>query len=400
MPVSDLRGLSRLAVDGVVGVSEVAQSLQQGVLRTMPPRAAGPLLAGTDLAYRGVRGVARLLGRGVDGVLGRLTPLLGESSRWPGREATLALLNGVLGDHLDATANPLRIAMQWRREGRVLDLTPAALAAAIPAPSGHLIVSIHGLCMNDLEQRRNGHDHAAALEDDLGATAVWLHYNSGRRVSHNGRELARQLAALAAAWPVPVTRLDLVCHSMGGLVARSACHYAQEQRLGWPGKLDKLIFLGTPHHGAPLERGSSWLRHLVREYALTAPLERLLRLRSAGITDLGYGNVRDADWQNDGHTKPADRRTPTPLPRGVQCYALAGSVMRSGAGLADSVGDGLVPLASALGRHADAAFDLHFPAAHQAVLAGVHHLGLLDSPAAYEQVRAWLGSRDADVIDV
>jgi hypothetical protein len=400
MPVSDLRGLSRLAVDGVVGVSEVAQSVQQGVLRAIPGRAATPLLAGTDLAYRGVRGVARLVGRSVDGALARVAPLLGEHGAWPGREATVAFLNGVLGDHLDASGNPLRIAMRLRRGGEALTLTPEALAAALPAAGGHLLVSLHGLCMNDLALRRNGHDHAAALEDELGCAAVYLHYNSGRHVSHNGRELARQLDALLAAWPVPVTRLDLLCHSMGGLVARSACHYAERQRLGWRGKLDKLVFLGTPHHGAPLERGSSWLPHLVGDYALAAPLARLVQLRSAGIADLGYGNLRDSDWQADGQTRPGDRRTPTPLPRGVQCYALAGSVVKGSEGLADTLGDGLVPLGSALGRHADAAFDLRFPAAHQAVLAGVHHLGLLDSPQAYEQVRAWLASRRDDVIDV
>ena len=44
---------------------------------------------------------------------------------------------------------------------------------------------------------------------------------------------------------------------MGGLVARSACHYAAKNgnQLAWIKLLKHLVTLGTPHHGAILERG-------------------------------------------------------------------------------------------------------------------------------------------------
>ena len=168
----------------------------------------------------------------------------------------MAALNGVLGDHLAATDNPLAIHMQFRRNGEALDLHREALRAAIPQATGKIVVLVHGSSMNDRQWTRNGHDHGAALARDLGYTPLYLHYNSGLHVSTNGRALDALLEQVVAAWPVPVRELVLVCHSMGGLVARSACHVGE---LGppraWRAGLTAVVFLGTPHHGAPLERG-------------------------------------------------------------------------------------------------------------------------------------------------
>jgi hypothetical protein len=52
------------------------------------------------------------------------------------REALLAALNGVLGDHLAASANPLAITMRLRREGKPLTLSAPDLAAHLPRPGG------------------------------------------------------------------------------------------------------------------------------------------------------------------------------------------------------------------------------------------------------------------------
>ena len=64
----------------------------------------------------------------------------------------------------------------------------------------------------------------------------------------------------------------------------------------WRATLRSLICLGTPHHGAPLERGGNLLERLLGVTRYSAPLARLARLRSAGVTDLRYGNVLDEDW--------------------------------------------------------------------------------------------------------
>jgi hypothetical protein len=282
--------------------------------------------------------------------------------------------------------------MRLRRNGRPLTLTREALAAAIPNESAKVVVLVHGLCMNDLGWERDGHDHGAALARDLGYTPVYLHYNTGLHISLNGRAFADELEALVAAWPRPLEDLTIVAHSMGGLVARSACSYAGEAGHAWPTRLRKLVFLGTPHHGAPLERGGHWLDLLLDKSPYTAPFSRLGKVRSAGITDLRHGALRDEDWQgHDRFARRADPRMPVPLPAGVACYAIAATVSDAHAPLRDRlVGDGLVPVPSALGEHADPRFALVFAEAHRWIAYDAGHLDLLSSEAVYAKLRDWL----------
>ena len=214
------------------------------------------------------------------------------------REALQAAANGVLGDHLAASANPLAIPMRLRRDGQPLDLTTPALAAALPQPTGKILVLAHGLCMNDRQWRRKGHDHGAALAADAGFTPVYLHYNSGLHVSTNGRAFAGQLEALLGAWPVPVDELVIIGHSMGGLLARSACYYGELAGHAWPRHLRKIVFLGTPHHGTAFERGGNWVTVALGVSRYTAAFARLGKIRSAGITDLRYGSFLDEDWED------------------------------------------------------------------------------------------------------
>ena len=180
----------------------------------------------------------------------------------------------------------------------------------------------HGLCLNDLQWNRRGHDHGAALARDLGYTPVYLHYNTGLHISTNGRQLAEALEALVAQWPVPLEEFALVAHSMGGLVARSACHYGALAAHAWPRRLGTLVFLGTPHHGAPMERGGNWIDTLLEISPYTAPFARLGKIRSAGITDLRYGNLADEDWHGRDRFARGDRRRFVPLPDGVRCFAI------------------------------------------------------------------------------
>ena len=84
----------------------------------------------------------------------------------------LAALNGVLGEHLAATDNPLAIAMRLRRDGVALALAKEDLRAAIPAASGRIVVLVHGLAMNDLQWNRQGQDIGAALVGCDGVRSV------------------------------------------------------------------------------------------------------------------------------------------------------------------------------------------------------------------------------------
>lgn len=450
---SDLIGVSRLGVDAVAGVTQLVEALHHTIihgpgLRGLP--ASGRTTGITGLVYRSILGVNRLVGSGLDAVLVQLLPMLGDkalgrssrrgprppfptraasavpdaglgrhSRRGPTssihglvtkpslsseRAAVLAALNGVLGDYLAETASPLAIPMRLRRAGQALELSRTALTTAVPDARSKIVVLVHGLCMNDRQWRppapdakslpntRPRQDLAALLESELGYTTLHLHYNSGRHISRNGLEFAEQLQSLMQHWPVPVQEISLIGHSMGGLVSRSACHHANNAGHDWPGRLGALVFLGTPHHGAPLERGGNWVDSMLAHSPYTAPFARLGKLRSAGITDLRYGNLCDEDWQGrDRFEASADQRIPLPLPAGVDCYAIAASAGKQRGDISDRMfGDGLVPIASALGQHKNPAMRLSIPDAHLWIGYGLKHLDLLDHPNVCAQVLRYL----------
>ena len=392
---TDLHGFSRLTVDAVTGLTDLVEAMHRNIAGTpallgAPP--AGRTRGITGFVYGSIRGVTRLVGGGLDAVLGRLVPLFGEKQSSPEREAVLAALNGVLGDYLEASGNPLAIRMRLRRDGHPLQLDKTALSAAIPHAGGRLLVLAHGLCMNDLQWKRQGHDHGAALARDLGYTPVYLHYNSGRHISTNGREFADLLEALLDHWPVPLEELAILGHSMGGLLARSAWHYGTAAGHAWPRQLKKLVFLGTPHHGAPMERGGHWIDIGLGVSPYTAPLSRLGKIRSAGITDLRHTYLLDEDWHGrDRFARSAGHHAALPLPEGVLCYAIAATTGKQTGDLKDRlIGDGLVPLASALGRHAQRSRNLMFPADRQWIACETGHLDLLNRPEVYAHLKGWL----------
>ena len=394
---TDVRGYSRLAIDATLGLTRLVETMHHNIARVPGPLGKytqEPTRGITGLVYRSIQGTTRLVGSGIDALLGQLLPLLEQEPKASsgGREAVLSALNGVLGDHLAASANPLSIPMQLRRNGRPLTLTKPGLAAAFPAPTGKILLLAHGLCMNDLQWRRNGHDHGEALAAAGGYTPLYLHYNSGEHVSQNGHALADMLETLLQVWPVPVEKLVIIGHSMGGLLARSACHYGRLTGHAWLSHLRQLVFLGTPHHGAPLERGGNWVNVVLELSPYTAALARLAKIRSAGITDLRHGDILDEDWQHgDRFAHARAKKSAMSLPQGVQCFAMAASLSKTGGDPKKPLsGDGLVPLQSALGRKKDGSHSLNFPASQQWVGYGMNHLDLLDDTKVYAQLRKWL----------
>ena len=392
---TELRAVNRLTIAGIAGVVDLVEAMHRNIA-SVPELFPGPAQRRTTgitgFVYRSIHGVVGLVGHGLDRLLARLGPLLGERSSWPGRDTLLAALNGVLGDYLAASKNPLAIGMSLRRGGIALPDERAPLAAAIPQAGGRVVVLLHGLCMNDLQWMREGHDHGAALARDLGYTPVYLHYNSGLHISINGRAFAERLETLVRRWPVEVTELVLIGHSMGGLVARSACHYAALAHHDWLRRAGRMVFIGTPHHGAPLERGGNWVDVLLGSNSYSSPLARLGKIRSAGITDLRFGNLVDDDWKlRDRFERSGDLRTAVPLPEGVDCYTIAATTGKAAGDLSDwLVGDGVVPLASALGRHANPRLALTFAPSRQWIAYGTNHLDLLSRPEVYAQIRRWL----------
>jgi pimeloyl-ACP methyl ester carboxylesterase len=393
--LSDALALGRLAADAAEGVTGIVEHMHNSVLDTpgLAPFAQGLTGGVTRLVYRSLRGSIQLTGKGISAA----AALIESGSEGPvsrGREVAVAALNGVIGDHLAQTKNPLALPMRFRRDGRTLRLDKASLAEAFPEATGKLAVFAHGLCMSDLQWTRQNHDHGAALARDLGFTPVYLSYNSGLHISTNGAAFAEALEALVAGWPVKIEDFVIVGHSMGGLVARSACAYGETAGHRWRKSLRKLVFLGAPHHGAPLERIGNWVDVILGHTPYAAAFARLGKVRSAGVTDLRYGNLTDEDWlERDRFARGPDARRPVPLPKGVACFAIAATTAASPGSLKDRlVGDGLVPVASALGRHKDPARALKFPAARQWIAFETGHLDLLSRRDVYERIAGWIAA--------
>lgn len=390
-------GIARLVVDGVLGLTESVEEMHATITSVTLPfadpkkkRTRGI----TGLVYAQVRNAAQLVGAAVEQAkLAGPADDAGASS--PGgqpsllQDTLLATVNGVVGDHLEATSNPLAIPMSFRSSGRLLTLD-GTLSAGLENPTGKIAVMVGGLCMSDLMWTYQGHNHGLALQADLGYTPVFLRYNTGRHVSTNGRELAARMQELFAAWPVPIEDVVVVAHSLGGLVTRSALHYAAEAGLDWPGRISKIVFLGTPHYGAPLERSGHWVQWIGQANPYTAPIAKLARLRSAAITDLRYGYMLDEDWSGApdrfGHCAPPVR-TPA-LPPHIRHYAIAATLgSREGAFADVLLGDGMVPLDSALGRHTAPDRSLGFTPERQWVGYGMGHIDLVCRPEAYQALK-------------
>lgn len=405
--LSDVRGLSRLAVQATLGVNDLVEAMHHTILALPAPLAGTPatvpanrthatvykvLQKSSAAVYGTIRGATRLIGGGLDSALHMLQPEIAHLQSSREREAVLAIFNGVLGDHLTAHENPLCVHMALRQNGAAVPLTTTGVAAAYPGAQGELLLMLHGHCMNDLQWATNDSAPVHTLTRNPGQTALWLHYNTGRHISHNGRELADLLEQLVRSWPVPVKRLRIVGFSMGGLLARSALHYGAQAGHTWPAKLSQLFFVGTPHHGSMVERAGNMIDLVLEASPYSRALARLGKIRSAGTTDLRHGNLIDEDWApHDRFAVPTDTRTPVPLPKGVRCYAIAAVAQpKPGERRSQWVGDGLVPLSSALGQHPDKTFDLALPSERTRTFYSTGHLGLLKDPAVFEQLAQWM----------
>ena len=405
---TDLRGLAKLATQATVNVTKMAEGVTQSVWSTLgaPSGKDKDQTRGiTGLVYKSIQGVAQLVGKGTESLLTGLQPLLEKIDQEPQesapREAVLAALNGVMGDRLVESDNPLATPMTLRFKNETLNWEAMPDKALL---TGKVLIVVHGLCMNDLQWTVQHDDesfnHAETLATKLGYTPVYVRYNTGLHTSQNGQTLSNQLELLSALWPVPLTEISVLVHSMGGLVTRSAVHAAQHSQRHWVNKLKNIVFLGTPHHGAPLEKAGNWIDVLLGVTPYSAPFKRLVELRSSGITDLRFGNVLDSDWQDQDRFKLKTKqeqstREHLPLPNeadGVACFTVAATLAAKRSLLVDRlVGDGLVPLNSALGVHSDPARSLAFAKASQMVVYQTNHMAMLGNAEVGAQLVAWLG---------
>ena len=266
MRPKEIAALGDLAGEAAAGATRQIQELHDGIARrvwrrvgpaALPVRLAHDRIASS--AYSAAGELTRQVVRaGAHAASLARSPDAPSIERTPAGRLVVSALNGAFGDTLVRRGNALALGMTVRRRGRDLELTRAAVSDAYPNAKPRLAVFVHGLCETDDAWKLGDARHVPyghRMEIELGYTPVYLRYNTGRHISENGRELATLLEALVTSWPTQVHEITLVGHSMGGLVARSACHYGADSAC--VAKVRHVFTLGTPHRGAPLEQAAN-----------------------------------------------------------------------------------------------------------------------------------------------
>jgi pimeloyl-ACP methyl ester carboxylesterase len=374
-------GIAGRVFDSVGPVAAPTRTIHDGLTRA--------IYTGVDRGLRGasrVAGVvaAEIWGNEVDDALESRTDMAG---------AVLAAVNGIYGDELTEHGNPLAGAMVVRHAGKSVALTTDDLAAAYPAATGRVVVFLHGWCLTDqawYRAQREGDDsrsYGERLHDDLGYSPILLRYNTGLHISVNGRTLAGILDLLHDQWPVPITELVLVGHSMGGLVARSACHYGAEVQHAWTDAVSRVVCLGSPHLGADIEKGVNAASWALAKLPETRAIAAFLNARSDGVKDLRYGACLDDDWRDadpDEFLRDRCREAPF-LPHATYHFVSSAVAPRL---LGMLAGDHLVRPKSAAGLGRSRR--IPFAQEHGLVLTGLNHFDLLNHPMVYAKLRDWL----------
>ncbi|MDG4663235.1 alpha/beta fold hydrolase [Mycobacterium sp. 236(2023)] len=404
MRTADMQALGDVAAEGLSVLNSLVRGTHRGIARRVftsigpasrPVEIVHDTIAGTVydvLDSAGHRIPPALCTWAASGLAFDDDPALDER---PGVAEAIAALAGIYGDELAERDSALATPMALRVAGRPVPLTPDGITDAYPRPTDALVVFVHGLCQTESSWRRppritadvDPRPYGERLSEDLGFTPIDIRYNTGRHISTNGRDLDAILTRLLEVWPVPVRRIALVGHSMGGLVVRSACHYGHEQNRRWTRTTRQVVCLGSPHLGADLERGVNAAAWVMAKFGESRAVAELLNLRSDGIKDLRYGALLDSDWDaTDPDEFLRDRCSEVPFLPGADYHFVATSAAPAAVGIL--LGDHLVRPSSAAGRGRRR----RLPFADDAglTLTGFHHFDLLNHPEIYAKIRDWL----------
>jgi hypothetical protein len=353
----------------------VVRSVRDTHLAIADRAGGGPVHRGVaSTVYAGLGAGLRAASQGLDRLAATgAGPRLEEGPR--GRFVNAAV-NGLIGDRLERERPRLAIPMAVRLDGRDVRPDEAGLRAAFPGASDRLVVFLHGLCENESYWRRHrdrtGTTYGEALAG-RGWTPVFLRANTGLGLRENGVALASLMQRVVDAWPVPVGRVALVGHSLGGLVMRAAGAVSAEPAANdWSLLVTDVITLGTPHLGAPIAWG---IGHGSRGLGLlpeTAAFGRILDQRSVGVHDLVAGLAEDVP----------------PLPHARYRLVAATLTASQRHPVGHVVGDLLVRPRSAYGR--DRRGRELFPGAEVLHVGRTDHFGLLNHPVVLRAMERWL----------
>lgn len=295
-------------------------------------------------------------------------------------ERMRGILNGVVGDRLHEWKNPLASSM------RFLDHQGYEVEKAQGIDGDDIVVFLHGLCMTHHGWSSSYHNKFVESLRENGYRVLYLHYNSGRAIPDNGEDLHELLAELDRGLTGEDT-VTLIGHSMGGLLARSACYFGREADADWLDRVDGIAYLGSPHFGAPLERLGFHANSLLGLLPFTRPFMSLGKIRSTGIRNLRYGTVRPeppVDWDTIELAPDID-------------HLLVGSSINV-VGEHTPLGDGLVPLSSSLGYEESTNRELTARSIRRERLKDVGHIELLENERVYSRLMNWLGKYNEEVL--
>ncbi|PRC43924.1 hypothetical protein C6A85_000000102850 [Mycobacterium sp. ITM-2017-0098] len=407
MRTADMHALGDVAAEGLTVLNSLVRGMHAGIAGRVFT-SIGPAAKSVELVHNAISGT---IYDALDAAGHRLPPALTSAvaaalafdddpalDERPRVAEAIAALNGIYGDELADRDSPLAAPMSVRVSGRPVALTPDAIAAAYPRPTDALAVFVHGLCQSESSWRRppraitaepDPRSYGERLHDDLGFTPIEIRYNTGLHISTNGHQLDETLTRLVEIWPVPVRRIALIGHSMGGLVARSACHYGDGQNRRWTRSTRQVVCLGSPHLGADLEKGVNAATWAMARLGETRAIAELLNLRSDGIKDLRFGALLDDDW-SEGHPDEflRDRCREVPFLPSATYHFVATSAAPAALGV--MLGDHLVRPSSATGRGRKRR--LPFDDDAGLTLTGLHHFDLLNHPDVYAALRRWLAA--------
>ncbi|OUS28411.1 hypothetical protein A9Q99_12885 [Gammaproteobacteria bacterium 45_16_T64] len=226
-----------------------------------------------------------------------------------------AALNGAIGDTLEKREHSLTVKPGFYYRGH-----PIGNANTVTTPgsaaSKKLTIFLHGACCNehiwefspktiDLESSDlDPTDYGTLIHSALGYRPFYYRYNSGLSIAKNGELFAEHLDQLLGELTVDVEEIILIGYSMGGLVQKSAMAWASKHNNTFLPLIKQAFYLGTPHHGAPLEKIAK-IAHMVLDrlpFPITTLVSNIMNGRSQGIKDLGFGDVTpypNAYWVKD-----------------------------------------------------------------------------------------------------
>jgi pimeloyl-ACP methyl ester carboxylesterase len=377
--IAYLKGLTKLVIQATKGTTDLVETMHSTIERAHLPLGesrAATTSGITGLVYKSIRGGTQLVGTSLDYAMQTVIPLLNDELI-PSRkkDVFLSIINGVYGDRLLLTDNELALGMQFFHQNQAID---SQLSSNLKSPSTKIMLFIHGLCMSHHCWESGGENLSSKMAETLGYTPVYLDYNTGRCIADNGLELAIQLEKLVDIWPVNVSNITIVGHSMGGLVARSASYYGEKNNCRWLHINKTLVSIGTPHAGAPLEKVASALENLMQLSPYSIPFVRLTKIRSQGIENLRYGEITTSDKF-------------VPLPIDVEYFALAATLNKQQKITAEKfIGDGLVTPDSAFGQGQDSSSTLLIPAENKRLIYELGHNEMLTDAGVFQQLETWL----------